>query len=74
MFLYEGKVSLLFYAIINQLDILIESNGIDITMCYKNVFNLCFNVSVTKLKTLCNIYKQSLIKYVVKYKLHFSTS
>lgn len=44
-FLEGGKVLSLFYAIIKQFDILSESHDIDVTVGYKNIFNLCLNVS-----------------------------
>lgn len=46
-FLEDGKVLSLFYAIIKQFDILSESHDIDVTVGYKNIFNLCLNVSNT---------------------------
>lgn len=47
-FLEGGKVLSLFYAIIKQFDILSESHDIDVTVGYKNMFNLCLNVSIIK--------------------------
>lgn len=44
-FLEGGKVLSLFYAIIKQFDNLSESHDIDVTVGYKNIFNLCLNVS-----------------------------
>lgn len=45
-FLEGGKVLSLFYAIIKQFDNLSESHDIDVTVGYKNIFNLCLNVSI----------------------------
>lgn len=54
-FLEGGKVLSLFYAIIKQFDILSESHDIDVTVGYKNIFNICLNVSI--------IYFQILLDY-----------
>ncbi|XP_008189868.1 protein mini spindles isoform X2 [Acyrthosiphon pisum] len=43
-FLEGGKVLSLFYAIIKQFDVLSESHDIDVTVGYKNIFNLCLNL------------------------------
>lgn len=43
-FLEGGKVLSLFYAIIKQFDILSESHDIDVTVGYKNIFNICLNL------------------------------
>jgi len=51
-FLEGGKVLSLFYAIIKQFDILSESHDIDFTVGYKNMFNLCLNVSIIKFKVI----------------------
>jgi len=44
-FLEDGKVLSLFHGIIRQFDILLENND---PVKYKNIFNLCLNVSTTK--------------------------
>lgn len=51
-FLEGGKVLSLFYAIIKQFDVLSESHDIDVTVGYKNIFNLCLNVSIAYFKLL----------------------
>lgn len=51
-FLEGGKVLSLFYAIIKQFDVLSESHDIDVTVGYKNIFNLCLNVSIVYFKLI----------------------
>uniref|UniRef100_A0A2S2NSW4 Cytoskeleton-associated protein 5 n=2 Tax=Schizaphis graminum TaxID=13262 RepID=A0A2S2NSW4_SCHGA len=43
-FLEGGKVLSLFCAIIKQFDVLSESHDIDVTVGYKNIFNMCLNL------------------------------
>ncbi|XP_050528781.1 protein mini spindles-like isoform X2 [Daktulosphaira vitifoliae] len=43
-FLEGGKVLSLFYAIIKQFDNLSESHDMDVTVGYRNLFNLCLNL------------------------------
>lgn len=64
-FLEGGKVLSLFYAIIKQFDVLSESHDIDVTVGYKNIFNLCLNVSIAYFKLLLD----SIISEILIHKL-----
>lgn len=61
-FLEGGKVLSLFYAIIKQFDILSESHDIDVTVGYRNIFNLCLNVSIVQFKYIWFLHGKYIFK------------